>query len=168
MSLPISAPTAQCPYMAIVNAYWSPLSNWPVPVPDGPSILQWLFTKVVPWVFAWHAWPVNRLRREYGLAALPSDFRDVHISADYVLYPDVPEMTYYLAIALREAKQPQAAVTTFEEALREAELSSSEIVNARFYFDYGATADQAGLYDKAADLFKRHLSGRSSSPEQRH
>jgi len=92
MSLPISAPTAHCPYMAIVNAYWSPLSNWPVPVPDGPGILQWLFTKVVPWVFAWHAWPVNRLRREYGLAALPSDFRDVHISADHVLYPDVPEM----------------------------------------------------------------------------
>ena len=72
-------------------------------------------------------------------------------------FPDVPEMTYYLAIALREAKQPQAAVTTFEEALREAELSSSEIVNARFYFDYGATADQAGLYDKAADLFKRSI-----------
>ncbi len=72
-------------------------------------------------------------------------------------FPDVPEMTYYLAIALREAKQPQAAVTTFEEALREAELSSSEIVNARFYFDYGATADQAGFYDKAADLFKRSI-----------
>ena len=72
-------------------------------------------------------------------------------------FPDLPEMTYYLAIALREAKQPQAAVTTFEEALREAELSSSEIVNARFYFDYGATADQAGLYDKAADLFKRSI-----------
>jgi tetratricopeptide (TPR) repeat protein len=72
-------------------------------------------------------------------------------------FPDLPEMTYYLAIALREAKQPQAAVTTFEEALHEAELSSSEIVNARFYFDYGATADQAGLYDKAADLFKKSI-----------
>ncbi len=72
-------------------------------------------------------------------------------------FPDVPEITYYLAIALRETKQPQAAVTTFEEALREAELSSSEIVNARFYFDYGATADQAGFFDKAADLFKRSI-----------
>lgn len=72
-------------------------------------------------------------------------------------FPDAPEVTYYLAIALREAKQAQAAVTMFEEALHEAELSSSEIVNARFYFDYGATADQAGLYDKAADLFKRSI-----------
>ncbi len=72
-------------------------------------------------------------------------------------FPELPEMTYYLAIALREAKRPQSAVATFEEALHEAELSSSEIVNARFYFDYGATADQAGLYDKAADLFKRSI-----------
>ena len=39
----------------------------------------------------------------------------------------------------------------------EAEQSSSEIVNARFYFDYAATAEQAGLYDKAADLFKRSI-----------
>ena len=92
MSLPISAPTARCPYMAIVNAYWSPFANWPVPVPDGPSILQWIFTNVVPRVFAWHAWPINRLRREYGLPTVPYDFRHVHISADHVLYPDVPEM----------------------------------------------------------------------------
>jgi len=72
-------------------------------------------------------------------------------------FPNAPEMTYYLAIALRESKQPQAAVTTFEEALHEAELSASEIVTARFYFDYGATAEQAGLYDKAADLFKKSI-----------
>ncbi len=72
-------------------------------------------------------------------------------------FPDAPEITYYLALALREAKKSQEAVTTFEEALHEAELASSEIVNARFYFDYGATAEQAGLYDKAADLFKRSI-----------
>jgi len=92
MSLPISAPTARCPYMAIVNAYWSPLSHWPVPVPDGPVVLQWIFKLTVRWVLAWHAWPINRLRREYGLPTLPYDFRQVHISADHVLYADVPEM----------------------------------------------------------------------------
>src|SRR5205823_13410074 len=32
-----------------------------------------------------------------------------------------------------------------------------EIANARFYFDYGAAAEQAGLYDKAADLFKKAI-----------
>ncbi len=73
-------------------------------------------------------------------------------------FPDAPEMVYYLALSLREAKHPQQAVTTFEEALRETELDSGEIANARFFFDYGAAAEQAGLYDKAADLFKKSIS----------
>ena len=73
-------------------------------------------------------------------------------------FPETAEMVYYLGIALREAKHTQEAVTTFEEALHEAELDSGEIANARFYFDYGATAEQAGLYDKAADLFKKSIS----------
>jgi len=44
-----------------------------------------------------------------------------------------------------EAKQTQQAVATFEEALHEAEHEDNEIVNARFYFNYGATAEQAGF-----------------------
>jgi tetratricopeptide (TPR) repeat protein len=72
-------------------------------------------------------------------------------------FPDVPEMVYYLALALRETKHLQQAVATFEEALHESELESGEVANARFYFDYGATAEQAGLYDKAADLFKKSI-----------
>src|SRR3989454_2013709 len=72
-------------------------------------------------------------------------------------FPDAPEMAYYLAIAQREAKQTQQAVATFEEALHEAELEDNEIVNARFYFNYGATAEQAGLYEKAADLFRKSI-----------
>jgi tetratricopeptide (TPR) repeat protein len=72
-------------------------------------------------------------------------------------FPQAPEMAYYLAVAVREAKHPQQAVALFEEALHESELDSGEIANARFYFDYGATAEQAGLYDKAADLFKKSI-----------
>ena len=72
-------------------------------------------------------------------------------------FPDAPELTYLLAIALRVAKHQQQAVTTFEEALHEAEASGSEIINAHFYFEYGAAAEQAELYDKAADLFKRNI-----------
>lgn len=73
-------------------------------------------------------------------------------------FPSAPEFTYFLAIALREAKQPQQAVVTFEEALNEAQGENAEVLNARFYFDYGVAADQAGLYDKAADLFKKSIS----------
>jgi tetratricopeptide (TPR) repeat protein len=72
-------------------------------------------------------------------------------------FPSAPEIAYYLAIAQREAKHPEQAVATFEEALHEAELQDAEIANARFFFDYGATAEQAGLYDKAADLFKKSI-----------
>jgi tetratricopeptide (TPR) repeat protein len=73
-------------------------------------------------------------------------------------FPGVPEFSYFLAIALREAKHPQQAVITFEEALNEAQAANDEVLNARFYFDYGAAADQAGFYDKAADLFRKSIS----------
>lgn len=72
-------------------------------------------------------------------------------------YPSAPQITYMLGVALREAKQSQAAVATFEEAMHEGEASGQEIVNDRFYFEYGAAAEQAGLYDKAAELFKRAI-----------
>ena len=69
----------------------------------------------------------------------------------------VPEFTYLLAIAQREAKQLQPAVMTFEEALHEAEAHAPEMLTSRFFFDYGAAADQAGLQDKAADLLRRAI-----------
>ena len=72
-------------------------------------------------------------------------------------FPQTPEIAYYLAIAQREAKHSQQAVATFEEALHEAEAGGAEISNARFYFDYGAAAEQAGLYDKASDLFQKSI-----------
>ena len=73
-------------------------------------------------------------------------------------FPGAPEIVYYLALAQREARQTQQAVATFEEALHEAELDQdNEIVNAKFYFNYGATAEQAGLYDKAADLLRKSI-----------
>jgi tetratricopeptide (TPR) repeat protein len=72
-------------------------------------------------------------------------------------FPDIPEILYYLAIAQREAKRPEQSVATFEEALHEAELGDAEMANARFYFDYGVAAEAAGLYDKAADLFKKSI-----------
>jgi tetratricopeptide (TPR) repeat protein len=73
-------------------------------------------------------------------------------------FPGVPEIVYYLAIAQREAKQTQRAVATFEEALREAQLDQdNEILNAKFYFNYAVTAEQAGLYEKAADLLRKSI-----------
>jgi tetratricopeptide (TPR) repeat protein len=73
-------------------------------------------------------------------------------------FPGAPEIVYYLAIAQREAKQSQQAVATFEEALHEAQIEEdADFVNAKFYFNYGAGAEQAGLYDKAADLLRKSI-----------
>ena len=49
-------------------------------------------------------------------------------------------------------------MATFEEALHEAQLEEdADFVNAKFYFNYGAAAEQAGLYDKAADLLRKSI-----------
>jgi tetratricopeptide (TPR) repeat protein len=74
-------------------------------------------------------------------------------------FPGAPEIVYYLAIAQREAKQSQQAVATFEEALHEAQIDEDDdVINAKFYFNYGAAAEQAGLYEKAADLLRKSIS----------
>src|SRR5438876_546125 len=58
-------------------------------------------------------------------------------------FPGAPEIVYYLAIAQREAKQSQQAVATFEEALHDAQLDEDdEVINAKFYINYGAAAEQ--------------------------
>jgi tetratricopeptide (TPR) repeat protein len=72
-------------------------------------------------------------------------------------FPTAPQITYLLAVALREAKQNQQAVSAFQEALHEAAAAGVEIANGRFYFEYGAAAERAGLYDRAAELFKKSI-----------
>src|SRR6266576_1609267 len=73
-------------------------------------------------------------------------------------FPGAPEIVYYMGIAQREAKHRQQAVATFEEALHEAQLEEDDdFVNAKFYFNYGAAAEQAGLYNKAGDLLRKSI-----------
>ena len=72
-------------------------------------------------------------------------------------FPASPQLTYLLAIALSEAQQPQQSVATFEEALHESEAAGDGMANDRFFFEYGAAADRAGLYDKASELFKKSI-----------
>lgn len=72
-------------------------------------------------------------------------------------FPTAPRITYLLAVALRETNDYQRAVATFEEALHEDEDQGRQMANGRFYFEYGAAAERAGLYDKAAELFKQAM-----------
>ncbi|TQE98775.1 MAG: glycosyl transferase [Spiribacter salinus] len=99
LSLSVSARVAGTPYLALSNAYWSPYAELAFPVPDLPATrligvraAQWLFDRIRLRVFGWHAAPLNRLRREYGLMPLPEDLRHAYTDGDVVLYADIPDL----------------------------------------------------------------------------
>ncbi len=95
---------------------------------------------------------------ELLLAPLKQSERAVSILAEgRRRYPDAPEFAYYLAIALRESKKAKEAVVMFEEALNEAQNAQADFLKPRFYVEYGAAAEEAGLYDKAAELFHKAI-----------
>ena len=73
-------------------------------------------------------------------------------------FPDQPAFTYLLGVALEEDKQHQQALNTFEQAELDAQAIQPTLLNSQFYFQYGATAEQGGLYDKAAELLQKSLS----------
>lgn len=96
LSLAVSAPLAGVLYAQLNNAYWSPYTRRRYPMPDLPMVRflgvrlsNLLFQTLQPAALAWHAGPINRLRREQGLAP----FRNTVVAntwADYTLYADVP------------------------------------------------------------------------------
>ena len=80
-------------------------------------------------------------------------------------FPDVPSITLSLALALSQAKRHPEALAAFSDAQAEAEVSREEMLNAQFYLLYGEAAEQAGLFDKAADLIKQSLEMEPNSAE---
>ncbi len=72
-------------------------------------------------------------------------------------FPDVPELKFNLGIALSQARRHTEALASFAEAQADAQLRQETMLNARFYFVYGAAAEQAGLTEKAAELLKQCL-----------
>lgn len=72
-------------------------------------------------------------------------------------FPDLPQITFILAATLSQAKRHTEAMTAFAEAHADAENSQEEMLNAEFYFRYGAAAEQAGLMEKAAELLREAI-----------
>ena len=102
LSLSVSARLAQRPYLAIANAYWSPYSAAPFPLPVLPltralplALASVLFSLFRPLAFALHCRPMNQLRAQHGLPGLGHDLRRVYTDADHLLVPDV-ELLYPL------------------------------------------------------------------------
>lgn len=99
LSLSVSARLQQVPYVALVNAYWSPYVRQHYTVPSLPltrllpiALANALFRLVRPLAFAAHTAPLNAVRRQYGLAPLGNDLRRIYTDADYTLYADIPDL----------------------------------------------------------------------------
>ncbi|HHM05651.1 MAG TPA: glycosyl transferase family 1 [Gammaproteobacteria bacterium] len=100
LSLAVSAPLAGVSLCAITNSYWSPYSQSMFPIPEHPTtallgvtFAQRLFSGLRPFIFGWHARPLNQLRRQHQLRPLGHNLRRLYTWADYVLYADVPELS---------------------------------------------------------------------------
>ena len=72
-------------------------------------------------------------------------------------FPDRPGFSYLLAIALERTKQHKESLAVFEQTEVEAQSTQPSLLSGQFYFEYGAAAEQAGLYDRAALLMKKSL-----------
>jgi UDP:flavonoid glycosyltransferase YjiC (YdhE family) len=99
LSLSVSARLKEVPYLTISNAYWSPYRRQKYPLPEvepmrwlGLTLGNLVFQAVRPFAFAYHTRPMNRLRRESGLASLGLDLRRIYTDADYTLYADLPAL----------------------------------------------------------------------------
>jgi len=99
LSLSVSARLRSVPYLAISNAYWSPWYSRSAPLPVLPwtgfvplPLARSVFALGCRPVMASHSRPLNRIRSFYGLTPLAADLRRVYSDADYVAYPDVPEL----------------------------------------------------------------------------
>ena len=100
LSLSVSARRAGVPYLALINAYWSPYTvERRLLVPElpmtrilGVPIAQRLFRAAWPIASAIQSAPLNRVRKENGLPSLGSDWFSVYTDADQTLYVDAAEL----------------------------------------------------------------------------
>ena len=72
-------------------------------------------------------------------------------------FSELPLITYSLAVAQSRAGRYQGALTSFEEAQREAETSEPGMLDANFYFAYGSTAQMGGQLDRAVELLRKSI-----------
>ena len=73
-------------------------------------------------------------------------------------FPDVAGFSFLLAISLEEAKQHQQALAMYEQTEVEAKQTGNDsLLDSQFYFNYGVSAEQSGLFDRAATLLKKSL-----------
>lgn len=73
------------------------------------------------------------------------------------LFRGSPRLAYFHGLALSQCDRHDEAIRAFAEAEEEAARVEPAILNADFYFDYGASAERAGDFAKAAGLLRRSI-----------
>lgn len=99
MSLGISSEVAKIPYIALINAYWSPYSTLTPPPPEMPfvkilgvKLSTYLLPKLAPLILKKLVKPFDRARLEYGLSPV-GDYREMFTCATWVYYLDIPSLS---------------------------------------------------------------------------
>ena len=80
-------------------------------------------------------------------------------------FPDRPDVTLGLALALSASKRHVDAMRMFGQVVDEAKGRNEALLDAEFYFKWGAAAEQAGDVEKAADHLRRSISLNAEMPE---
>jgi len=72
-------------------------------------------------------------------------------------FPGSPRLAYFNAIALSSSGESLKALSAFNEAEQLALQGLPELLTSRFYFDFGAAAEQAGQPARAEELLKHSI-----------
>lgn len=99
LSLSVSCHESGMPFASIVNAYWSeyslvkryPIPDLPLTRTFGVGLPNSVFQVIRPWVFKYHARPLNHVRKRYGMPPL-KNLLQTYTMADHVFYADIPHL----------------------------------------------------------------------------
>ena len=80
-------------------------------------------------------------------------------------FQDRPDVTLGLALALSAAKRHADAMKVFADVVLEAKGRSEAMLDAEFYFKWGAAAEQAGQVERSAELLRKSISLNPDAPE---
>lgn len=82
----------------------------------------------------------------------------VHLSQRSVkLFPDQAMFYVQAALAQRSLQRWDKAIESFESADKMAETGQGELINHRFYFQYGITLERGGRFDDAGRIFEKSI-----------
>ena len=74
-----------------------------------------------------------------------------------VAFPDSPELSYSLGRLYLSLDRFEEAFEAHEEAERLAKAARDTFLDFAFYFDFGATAERAGKFERAEELFRKSI-----------